>query len=85
MLQAQRHAEHSASAALQIQDLQEQLAAEQSAKETERQVRERAEQQVTELKVPAPTAPGRMQQIIPVASAMPAAVWTGLLMACECI
>ena len=63
MLQAQRHAEQSASAALQIQELQEQLAAEQSAKETERHVRERAEQQIAELKVPAPAAPGRVQQI----------------------
>ena len=57
MLQAQRHAEQSASAALQIRELQEQLAAEQSANETERQVEERAEQQISELKVPAPAAP----------------------------
>ena len=52
MLQAaQRYAEESSSAALQIRELQEQLAAEQSAKETERQVRECAEQQIAELKV----------------------------------
>ena len=52
MLQVmQRHAEESASAAQQIRALQQQLAEEQSAKETEQQVRERAEQQVAELKV----------------------------------
>ena len=51
MQATQRHAEESASAAQQIRALQQQLAEEQSAKETEQQVRERAEQQVAELKV----------------------------------
>lgn len=59
---AQRHVEQSASAALQIQELQDQLAAEQSAKETERQVREHAEQQITELKVQTSAAWGSLQQ-----------------------
>ena len=48
-----RYAEESTSAAEQIAALQQQLSAEQDAKESERREREQAEQQVAELKVEA--------------------------------
>ena len=51
-----RYAEESTSAAEQIAALQQQLSAEQDAKESERREREQAEQQVAELKVEASAA-----------------------------